>query len=611
VLKVKTTFALALALALTSGLAGCGGTGDDGDDTDPPVEPYPSWGVPISGGTLLVMADRRHAVAADPDRDRVVVADVDAGTVVHTIALSPGDEPGRVVEDGAGRVHVALRRGGALVTIDPLAGTVVARRAVCAEPRGVAWDAATDLVHVACTDGQLVTFAAAGGDATRRLQLDRDLRDVVVAGDRLVVTRFRTVGILTVDAAGTVVGRTAPPIAQRPAFVATPDNPEGVTDSVAAVAWRAIALPDGRVVISHQRHVEAPLGTGTSEDGDGYGGPGGGCGVSPIETALTVVSPDGVPRSIPPLLVGPLAVDVAMSPAGELISVAVAGTGTVHTFWAGALAITDDQPCPPTEAEAMPTIHDRLGAPTSIAYVDDGRIAIFYPESPALVVQGITGGGSEPLRMIRLPGEVGYDAGRETFHMTTSAGLACASCHPEGRDDGQVWSFDVLGERRTQSVAGNILARAPYHWTGDQVDLDMLISVVFQGRMGGEPRSLAQREALGRWLDRIPAPAPIVGAVEAIERGRALFESAEVGCAACHNGPLYTNNQKFDVGTGELVKVPSLRGIAARPPFLHTGCAPTLEARLTDPCGGGDRHGVTSQLTAEQRADLVTFLESL
>ena len=35
-----------------------------------------------------------------------------------TVALNAGDEPGRVVADAAGRVHVALRRGGALVSID-------------------------------------------------------------------------------------------------------------------------------------------------------------------------------------------------------------------------------------------------------------------------------------------------------------------------------------------------------------------------------------------------------------------------------------------------------------------------------------------------------------
>src|SRR5215211_8645301 len=74
---------------------------------------------PVSGGTLLVVRSGRFAVASDPERDALVVADLGAGTIARTIPLEKGDEPGRLVEDAAGRVHVALRRGGAIVTVDP------------------------------------------------------------------------------------------------------------------------------------------------------------------------------------------------------------------------------------------------------------------------------------------------------------------------------------------------------------------------------------------------------------------------------------------------------------------------------------------------------------
>jgi hypothetical protein len=43
---------------------------------------------------------------------------------------------------------------------------------------------------------------------------------------------------------------------------------------------------------------------------------------------------------------------------------------------------------------------------------------------------------------------------------------------------------------------------------------------------------------------------------------------------------------------------------------MHDGCAPTLADRF-GACGGGDRHGHTSQLTADQVADLVAYLDSL
>ena len=92
---------------------------------------------------------------------------------------------------------MALRSGGALATIDPAKGTILERRAVCAAPRGVAYEPATDLIHVACADGQLVSFPAAGGAATRRLQLVNDLRDVVVVGADLQVTRFKSAQLPT------------------------------------------------------------------------------------------------------------------------------------------------------------------------------------------------------------------------------------------------------------------------------------------------------------------------------------------------------------------------------------------------------------------------------
>jgi len=133
---------------------------------------------------------------------------------------------------------------------------------------------------------------------------------------------------------------------------------------------------------------------------------------------------------------------------------------------------------------------------------------------------------------------------------------------------------------------------------------------VFTQRMAGGAATRSQRLSLGPWLDRIPAPAPVVRDVAAIERGRAVFDDAETACTSCHNGELLTNSMKFDVGKGVPIKVPSLLGVGARAPFMHDGCAATLADRF-GACGGGDAHGKTSQLTAAQLADLVALLESL
>jgi hypothetical protein len=45
-------------------------------------------------------------------------------------------------------------------------------------------------------------------------------------------------------------------------------------------------------------------------------------------------------------------------------------------------------------------------------------------------------------------------------------GVACASCHDEGRTDGLTWNF--TGEaRQTPSLAGGLFGTAPYGWMGE------------------------------------------------------------------------------------------------------------------------------------------------
>jgi len=477
---------------------------------------------------------------------------------------------------------------------------------VCSEPRGVAYDPATDQLHVACTSGELVSFAASGGEPTRRLRIDGDLRDVVVSGSQLIVTRFRTAEVLTVGADGAVVDRVAPPIVKRPDASGghgpgpTPSSP--LVDAVPAVAWRAVALPDGRLLVAHQRQIKSQLGMMQ----DGYGG---GCGGGLVESALSVVQPGSDPVAVAPFGTGALPIDIAVAASTGMIAVISAGSHLVTVASPAALALLDRDGCPPGSSVSNVTFEAGLGAPSSVAFASDAAILVYYPEVPALVVHAPL--PSAAMATITLPGGLGYDAGRGLFHTQTVLGIACASCHPEGRDDGLVWDFAELGLRRTQSVAGHILRRAPYHWGADMVDLDQLMDNVFTNRMGGGVISRSERRSLGPWLDRVPAPvaaAPLDPA--AAQRGQQLFESAALACATCHAGELLTNNQRFDVGTGGTFKVPSLVGVGARPPYLHDGCAATLVDRF-GPCGGGDQHGHTSALTGPQLADLIAYLESL
>lgn len=570
-------------------LAGC-------SEPSPPADKAPP---PISGGTLVISASGRHAVAADPDRDRVWIVDIEKPKVIHEIVLESGDEPGRLAEDGAGRVHVALRRGGALVGIDMASGKIVGRHPVCAAPRGVAYEAATDAMHVACLGGDLVSLRASDGAELRRLPLERDLRDVVVTPEGLTVSLFRSAELVYVDTMGTVTERSLLPFAIEDRFAP-------------AVAWRMRPLPSGGVLVAHQSaftsavHLPPPGSTGESS----YGSSGGHAddpGI--VHSVVTVVrpgdeSPDAPERPSGPLVpLATLPVDAAVSHDGNMIALVAAGAGTVITFPVASLAE------PTLDVTRTPV----FGQPIAVAYDALDRVWVQTRRPARLTLLGgpAIALGEEPAA------HGATDAAHDLFHLTTGTlgSMACASCHPEGSDDGRVWNFveHDSGDfvyRRTQSLRGGV-TMGPYHWDGALPDFDALVEDVMVGRMGGSPPGAGRITALADWLIGMPAfPNAPSASPSAAARGEALFVSTEVGCATCHLGDKLTNDETVSVGTGDPLQVPTLVGIAHHAPFMHNGCAPTLLDRFGS-CGGGDAHGHTSQLSEAELSDLVAYLETL
>jgi hypothetical protein len=193
------------------------------------------------------------------------------------------------------------------------------------------------------------------------------------------------------------------------------------------------------------------------------------------------------------------------------------------------------------------------------------------------------------------PSEI--DAGFALFHEPSPSGLACASCHVEGREDGHVWRFQGMGERRTQSLAGGLLATAPYHWDGTLRDLGALFADTGVLRMGLPPAPPESLTALQSWLEALPAPVPELTDAPGAE----LFAER---CAGCHD-PVVP--ESVDVGTGGLFQVPSLTGVGARLPLMHDGCAETLYGRFEPDCGG-EHHG--GPLSEGQIEALVQYLRS-
>jgi mono/diheme cytochrome c family protein len=614
---------------------------------------------PISGGTLLIARDGVTAVVADPDRDRISVVDLRAGTIVGRIALDAGDQPGRLVEGASGRVYAVLRGAGAVATLDLSKAALVERRSVCGAPRGIAYDRAADALHVACVSGDLVTLPAGKGEVLRSVHVAPDLRDVVMQGNHVLVTQFKSATLLELDAAGEIVDRHQPGTVSQ--LRDTLDSNTGISSQAmhpfsAALARRAVALGDDRVLMLHEREMSDTVKLSDPHDpssgmpnlgGSSYGG-GDGCS-SIVQTAMSVIGTDGTLRQSPSIGGSVVPVDIAVAPDGT-IAIANAGTrdasaplnfnGKLGPFPAG-VGLPPGVASPPSamgpngasfsagSPDAVGSVTMMLpgqtpfategapegcagnlvsvnGQPIAVAFTADGALVVQSREPASLSIISSTGS-----REIALGGDSVLDTGHEIFHRDAGGGIACASCHGEGGDDGHVWEFGGLGPRRTQSVNIGLEGTAPFHWSGDMKDLPMLVSTVLVGRMGGTPQSEARVGALSGWLNAQQPPARIRDAADAAAvRGKALFESTEVGCTGCHNGDKFTNNQTVDVGTGGAFQVPSLVGIGYRAPFLHSGCAATLHDRF-DPQCGGDKHGQTAQLASAQLDDLVAYLETL
>jgi cytochrome c553 len=605
---------------------------------DRPVQQADTSPPPISGGTLLATRDGKLLVAADSDRDQLYFVDNAARSLMHVRQLQPGDEPGRVVEDAAGRIHVALRGGRAVATLGRAADSAITRRSVCDLPRGLAYDAAHDVLQVACAEGKLVTLPAAPDAAALRVvEIGRDARDVLVRGDQLFVTHFRAAELLGLDASGAMQKRYTPPTftqsePQLVPFTGDPSNsgaPATVqvlnVDSTPTSAWRVIDVPGRGIAMLHQRARSAEV----QVQAGGYGA--GSCGSGIVQTSISTGLDTGRVISTD-LIDATLAVDMASDPDGVLLAVVAPGNwggGSQLQLYSLANNSVFSQSSSGNfgvagqaagEADAgVGSVQscigsDRMleqpaGQATAVVFASAYELAVQEREPAAISFIDTRTGAISVHVDLKQPSR--FDTGHSIFHLRAGAGVACASCHAEAGDDGHVWTFHGIGARRTQTLRGGILGTEPFHWNGDMKDFSTLVTEVFVGRMAGFSPSDEQTSALSHWIDRQPALAAQARDPNAAQRGKELFESDAVGCKGCHSGAHLTNNTFADVGTGARLQVPSLHGVSFRTPLMHNGCAAQLADRFNPSCGGGDQHGHTSQLSAAQLGDLTSYLETL
>ncbi len=200
---------------------------------------------------------------------------------------------------------------------------------------------------------------------------------------------------------------------------------------------------------------------------------------------------------------------------------------------------------------------------------------------------------------------------------------SCASCHPgEGRMDALNW--DLLNDGIGNPKNNRSLLYS--HRMGPAMSLGVRPTAEEAVRAGIRHilftvQSEAVAEAMDVYLKSLrPVPSPYLEGGElsvSARRGRELFESADVGCAVCNPGELYSDLGAHDVGTrggldgeGDVFFTPTLVEVWRTAPYLHDGSAVTLREVLRER-NAGDAHGVTSGLSESELSDLEAYLLTL
>ena len=540
-------------------------------------DPPPS----LSGGTLAVTA--AVAVAADPDRDLVYVVDRTT-QLVTTVTLQTHDEPGRVVIDASGHAYVALRAGGAVVEIDLASGAIMRRASLCSAPRGLAIDPATKDLVVACATGDLVTIDTVTNAEKSRLFIAADLRDVAFGSGALWVSTFRDAQIYRIATGGGA----AVPVLQE--IIGGGASSFGRS----RVAWRMVIAGE-QPVVAQQRAPSQDNSDGKSAYNSAASGDDGS---TPCMTngPVPVIRNGNTAVAVPDAV---LPIDIATNGG----TVAVVAAGNAHTASLPQVVLLPlNQALGPDGVSCTQTsspVRVSNAQITSVAYAPTGELLAFSRQPAALLT--IAGGSPAETGRIALSAITREDTGHAIFHANSGAGLACASCHPEGREDGQIWS-QPTGQHRTPSLLGTVKGTAPYHWMGEALNIGQVMQLTFESRMRGPTVGSDRVAAIDHFLGELRAmPAASSPDGAAVARGQAVYTGT--GCATCHTGAMKTNNQSVDITTGGTFQVPSLVGVGWRAPYLHDGTASSLEALLQGPHAG-------AKLSSTQISDLTAYLQT-
>ncbi len=209
--------------------------------------------------------------------------------------------------------------------------------------------------------------------------------------------------------------------------------------------------------------------------------------------------------------------------------------------------------------------------------------------------------------------------GRLAFHSRdgriSKDGRACASCHPDGRDDAITWATPD-GPRRSIMLAGRVATSAPYSWNGTAQTLQDHLANTFD-RLDGSGLNSLELEGLIAYVTTMRPPVLDQDARAGdprVARGAQIFASKETSCSTCHSGKTFADGKTHDVSSktegdrSPVFKTPSLHFVGGTGPYFHDGRYKTLHDLLRDIDG---RMGHTKHLTSADLDALESYLRTL
>lgn len=580
-----------LSLGAIAGVAWGSGGGDDWEEEGFFAPTFALSTTSIGGATAApgapaylassrIAAVGDGALVSDADSGQLVLTDA-SGTSVAQLAIG-ADAALLAFDSVARRAYVADRRGDRIVVVDvgDASLAVTATWKTSAEPYGVALAPNRATVFVTTiADRALLALDAATGRVRWRAPLSPEPRALAVSpdGTRIVVGSLATGGV------DEILLGDRPRVRRSPLPAATKQHARGAF---------SVAFVGDAAVVPYQLAVPiAPR----IETADHYGG-----GFAPpITQHLAFLAKDGRRAAAQIDTVEPRA--IAWN--ADRDTMYVAGMASDHLV-AVPRASQVDVGDPATHA-----LQPGCGA-DGIAITEGGHVLVWCSFKRAItridgteVDRGTELVASTMSEDVRIGRKLFHSA---TFHSSSGGRMSCGSCHLDGRADGLSWQIQKQA-LQTPVLGGRLVGTAPYKWDGKAADLSTSVKATVR-RLGGTGLSTRDVTFLVGFLESMPAPRVPTRDPEAIARGKALFEGAELGCMTCHEGAALTDRDTHHLA-GEL-DTPGLGALAASAPYFHDGSAATLEAVLLD---RGRVHGMSEgakRLRGRDLADVIAFLET-